>query len=234
MRQHCLNLGIKRDLYPLFACMLTGRPWESVVAGINKTPHSSSEVSHSTNFLFRVSTPIVFFRPRRKTSSNRLPRSCCPACPRFSNRSIVKCCSSSKPTIWFAASKQRSGLSTEWRRSSSCPSAASDRWLLRISSALSPALTDSVHTCRGSGPSFDWTSCTFGWDCAVSVCYRRCGIFKQICVFFLIYIIDMYIYMHIYKLWRQKFSRIEIAIAMQSTLRKMCTFVYIYIFVQYN
>lgn len=60
MRQHCLNLGIKRDLYPLFACMLTGRPWESVVAGINKTPHSSSEVSHSINFLFRVSTPIVF------------------------------------------------------------------------------------------------------------------------------------------------------------------------------
>lgn len=45
MRQHCLNLGITRDLYPLFACMLTGRPWESVVAGINKTPHSSSEVN---------------------------------------------------------------------------------------------------------------------------------------------------------------------------------------------
>lgn len=45
MRAHSLNLGIKRDLYPLFACMLTGRPWESVMSGVNKTRHSDAEVS---------------------------------------------------------------------------------------------------------------------------------------------------------------------------------------------
>lgn len=45
MRAHSLNLGIKRDLYPLFACMLTGRPWESVMSGVDKTRHSDAEVS---------------------------------------------------------------------------------------------------------------------------------------------------------------------------------------------
>lgn len=44
MRTHSLNLGIKRDLYPLFACMLTGRPWESVMSGVDKTRHSDAEV----------------------------------------------------------------------------------------------------------------------------------------------------------------------------------------------
>lgn len=44
MRYHSGTLGIKRELYPLFACMLTGRPWESVVAGIDKTKQSSEEV----------------------------------------------------------------------------------------------------------------------------------------------------------------------------------------------
>lgn len=43
MRYHTGKLGIKGDLYPLFACMLTGRPWESVVAGINKTKPTSAE-----------------------------------------------------------------------------------------------------------------------------------------------------------------------------------------------
>lgn len=43
MRTHCLNLGVKRELYPLFACMLTGRPWESVMAGVNRTRHTSGE-----------------------------------------------------------------------------------------------------------------------------------------------------------------------------------------------
>lgn len=44
MRNHSKTLGIKRELYPLFACMLTGRPWESVVAGIDKTKQSAQEV----------------------------------------------------------------------------------------------------------------------------------------------------------------------------------------------
>lgn len=43
MRYHTGQLGIKGDLYPLFACMLTGRPWESVIAGIDKTKPTSAE-----------------------------------------------------------------------------------------------------------------------------------------------------------------------------------------------
>lgn len=43
MRYHTGKLGIKGDLYPLFACMLTGRPWESVVAGVTKTTPTSAE-----------------------------------------------------------------------------------------------------------------------------------------------------------------------------------------------
>lgn len=43
MRYHTGKLGIKGDLYPLFACMLTGRPWESVIAGVTKTQQTSAE-----------------------------------------------------------------------------------------------------------------------------------------------------------------------------------------------
>lgn len=43
MRYHTGQLGIKGDLYPLFACMLTGRPWESVIAGIDKVKPTSAE-----------------------------------------------------------------------------------------------------------------------------------------------------------------------------------------------
>lgn len=32
------------DLYPLFACMLTARSWESVNRGIDRSPISASEV----------------------------------------------------------------------------------------------------------------------------------------------------------------------------------------------
>lgn len=37
------QLGIKQNLYPLFACMLTGRPWESVVAGVNRIKPNEAE-----------------------------------------------------------------------------------------------------------------------------------------------------------------------------------------------
>uniref|UniRef100_T1H5S2 ABC1 atypical kinase-like domain-containing protein n=1 Tax=Megaselia scalaris TaxID=36166 RepID=T1H5S2_MEGSC len=36
MKKHSMNLGIKGDLYGLFACMVTGRPWELVIQGIDK------------------------------------------------------------------------------------------------------------------------------------------------------------------------------------------------------
>ena len=37
------KLGIKGDLYPLFACMLTGRPWESVIAGVSRIKPNDTE-----------------------------------------------------------------------------------------------------------------------------------------------------------------------------------------------
>lgn len=44
MRKHSENLGIKGDLYGLFACMVTGRPWESVMAGITNRKQDDKEV----------------------------------------------------------------------------------------------------------------------------------------------------------------------------------------------
>lgn len=43
MKKHASNLGIKENLYGLFACMVTGRPWETVIKGIDKTRHSAEE-----------------------------------------------------------------------------------------------------------------------------------------------------------------------------------------------
>lgn len=39
------------DLYPLFACMLTARSWESVNRGIDQSPVSASEVGLMTSIL---------------------------------------------------------------------------------------------------------------------------------------------------------------------------------------
>ncbi|KAH8269482.1 hypothetical protein KR018_003891 [Drosophila ironensis] len=45
MRKHSEELGIKGDLYGLFACMVTGRPWETVMQGLTKVKYSKEEVS---------------------------------------------------------------------------------------------------------------------------------------------------------------------------------------------
>lgn len=50
MRQHSMSLGIKGDLYGLFACMVTGRPWELVVQGIDRKLYTDDEVC--INFTF--------------------------------------------------------------------------------------------------------------------------------------------------------------------------------------
>jgi aarF domain-containing kinase len=36
MRLHSANLGIKGDMYGLFACMVTGRTWDTILKGIDK------------------------------------------------------------------------------------------------------------------------------------------------------------------------------------------------------
>lgn len=59
MRFYTGKLGIKGDLYPLFSCMLTGRPWESVIAGINRIKPNAAEKelvqSNSTQVLPSIS-----------------------------------------------------------------------------------------------------------------------------------------------------------------------------------
>uniref|UniRef100_A0A1B0FJQ8 Protein kinase domain-containing protein n=1 Tax=Glossina morsitans morsitans TaxID=37546 RepID=A0A1B0FJQ8_GLOMM len=43
MQKYSENLGIKGNLYGLFACMVTGRPWETVVQGVNKVKYTKEE-----------------------------------------------------------------------------------------------------------------------------------------------------------------------------------------------
>lgn len=43
MRLHSTNLGIPGDLYGLFTCMITGRPWDSILKGIDKQKPTKGE-----------------------------------------------------------------------------------------------------------------------------------------------------------------------------------------------
>ncbi|VEN37521.1 unnamed protein product [Callosobruchus maculatus] len=43
MRYHCKNLGIEGNAYGLFACMVTGRTWDSIMRGIDKGGMTKSE-----------------------------------------------------------------------------------------------------------------------------------------------------------------------------------------------
>lgn len=51
IREHAEALGIQKELYGLFACMVTGRPWDVILKGIDKTKPSSSEKSTFQNEL---------------------------------------------------------------------------------------------------------------------------------------------------------------------------------------
>ncbi|KAL0830529.1 hypothetical protein ABMA28_002689 [Loxostege sticticalis] len=43
MKTYAKILGIREELYALFACMVSGRPWESILKGIHETMPSSNE-----------------------------------------------------------------------------------------------------------------------------------------------------------------------------------------------
>ncbi|CAH1636519.1 unnamed protein product [Spodoptera littoralis] len=51
MRVHAEELGIRKELYGLFACMVTGRPWDSIMKGIGRTRPTSDEKSTFQNEL---------------------------------------------------------------------------------------------------------------------------------------------------------------------------------------
>ncbi|XP_012285281.1 uncharacterized aarF domain-containing protein kinase 1 [Orussus abietinus] len=42
MKTHCTNLGVS-DMYGLLACMVSGRTWNTILSGVQKTKYSSSE-----------------------------------------------------------------------------------------------------------------------------------------------------------------------------------------------
>lgn len=44
MRYHSEELGIEKELYGLFVCMVTGRPWDSIMKGVQKTKPTEDEV----------------------------------------------------------------------------------------------------------------------------------------------------------------------------------------------
>ncbi|XP_041980024.1 aarF domain-containing kinase 1 [Aricia agestis] len=58
IKEHAEHLGIQKDLYGLFACMVTGRPWDVIMKGIDRTKPSDSEKStfqsELPNFLHHV------------------------------------------------------------------------------------------------------------------------------------------------------------------------------------
>lgn len=44
MREQCAKLGIVGDLYGLLTCMVTGRTWDAILAGIQTTKVGKFEV----------------------------------------------------------------------------------------------------------------------------------------------------------------------------------------------
>ncbi|CAG9768815.1 unnamed protein product [Ceutorhynchus assimilis] len=62
MRQFSGNLGISGDIYGLFACMVTGRTWDTIVKGIDKESFSKGEKDfvqqHFTGLLPQISTVL--------------------------------------------------------------------------------------------------------------------------------------------------------------------------------
>lgn len=59
MRHYAGQLGIKGDLYALFSCMITGRRWESVVAGINRVEPEVNEKEQVQSSTTRVLPSIA-------------------------------------------------------------------------------------------------------------------------------------------------------------------------------
>jgi aarF domain-containing kinase len=43
MKQHAHNLGVEGRMWGLFACMVTGRPWETVQSGVDKVQQTKTE-----------------------------------------------------------------------------------------------------------------------------------------------------------------------------------------------
>lgn len=49
MRTYCSNLGISDKVYPIFACMITGRTWDSIMAGLESSKRTKFEKDRMQN-----------------------------------------------------------------------------------------------------------------------------------------------------------------------------------------
>ncbi|XP_066157451.1 aarF domain-containing kinase 1-like isoform X1 [Euwallacea fornicatus] len=62
MRQYSKNLGIEGDIYGLFACMVTGRTWETIMKGMDRQTFTKGEKAfvqqHFTGLLPQISSVL--------------------------------------------------------------------------------------------------------------------------------------------------------------------------------
>lgn len=68
-----LNSSFQGDLYGLFACMVTGRPWETVMQGLTKVKYSKEEVCPILTKLSPISDDLPLLLCR-KTHCKTIPR----------------------------------------------------------------------------------------------------------------------------------------------------------------
>ncbi|GAB0087863.1 AarF domain-containing kinase 1 [Sergentomyia squamirostris] len=62
MREYSEKLGIRGNLYGIFACMVTGRPWDAVLKGIDRTRLSSTEkktIQHETSLILPLIADVL-------------------------------------------------------------------------------------------------------------------------------------------------------------------------------
>ncbi|XP_039279035.1 aarF domain-containing kinase 1 [Nilaparvata lugens] len=52
MKDSCESLGVARELYPVFSCMVSGRTWEAILSGLSKTKYTLKEKE-----LFQIGIP---------------------------------------------------------------------------------------------------------------------------------------------------------------------------------
>lgn len=67
-----LNSSFQGDLYGLFACMVTGRPWETVMQGLTKVKYSKEEVCLILSELSPISDNIILYFAEKHTAKQYL------------------------------------------------------------------------------------------------------------------------------------------------------------------
>lgn len=69
MKAHSTAMGIG-ELFPLLVCMVTGRTWDSVTAGIDRVEYSSVEVRNIVILFPLISIGGIYRKKRSKGKSH--------------------------------------------------------------------------------------------------------------------------------------------------------------------